>query len=121
MYAIVIDEIYFLDSRTTKNFKKALSFINFFFQSINFECERMSFLSVKGGEGLLDQWRIQDSQTGGGGVTPELGQKPIIWQQFCSNCMKMKKIDREVERVPSAPGADFRFLVPPSSRLYRFS
>ena len=32
MYAI--DEIYFLDSRTTKNFKEALTFINFFFNQL---------------------------------------------------------------------------------------
>ena len=43
------------------------------------------------------QWWIQDFSDRGA---------PIIWQDFCSNCMKMKEIGLRGACVPSTPPLD---------------
>ena len=50
--------------------------------------------------------RSRISNTGDGKGNANLlvwGQKPIIWQSFSLNWMKMKNLDQEGARVPIAP------------------
>ena len=47
--------------------------------------------AVKKMKSIPLQRRIQDFPDGRGCQPLDLGQKPIIWQDFAKNCMKMKE------------------------------